>query len=277
MEKLGYGWESLKDKYPRLIYAAVSGFGHTGPYADAARLRHGGAGDGRHHEPYRPSRRRRPRASAPRSAISRPRCSAPSASHRRCTTARKPGAGRRSMSACWIARWRFWRTPSRAMWRPAKCRTARHQASLHRAVRRLQNEGRLHRDRRRQRCAVRARGEGARPRGRGRAIRASPPIPRASSISTRCTPKWNPRWRRAAPKEWLALLEAEGVPCAPINDIAAVMADPQVLARNMIVTAARSRSRARPHAGQPYQALLRMTIPARPTCSRSGCRPRPPF
>jgi CoA:oxalate CoA-transferase len=39
-------------------------------------------------------------------------------------------------------------------------------------------------------------------------------------------------------KEWLALLEAEGVPCAPINDIAAVMADPQVLARNMIVTAA---------------------------------------
>jgi CoA:oxalate CoA-transferase len=38
-------------------------------------------------------------------------------------------------------------------------------------------------------------------------------------------------------KEWLALLEAEGVPCAPINDIAAVMADPQVLARNMIVAA----------------------------------------
>src|SRR5947208_1173217 len=33
MEKLGYGWEALKEKYPRLIYAAVSGFGHTGPYA----------------------------------------------------------------------------------------------------------------------------------------------------------------------------------------------------------------------------------------------------
>src|SRR5437762_8954624 len=30
MEKLGYGWESLKGKYPRLIYAGVSGFGHTG-------------------------------------------------------------------------------------------------------------------------------------------------------------------------------------------------------------------------------------------------------
>ncbi len=33
MEKLGYGYDALKDKHPRLIYAAVSGFGHTGPYA----------------------------------------------------------------------------------------------------------------------------------------------------------------------------------------------------------------------------------------------------
>jgi len=36
-------------------------------------------------------------------------------------------------------------------------------------------------------------------------------------------------------KEWLALLEAEGVPCGPLNNVADVMADPQVLARNMIV------------------------------------------
>jgi CoA:oxalate CoA-transferase len=31
MEKLGYGWESLHARYPKLIYAAASGFGHTGP------------------------------------------------------------------------------------------------------------------------------------------------------------------------------------------------------------------------------------------------------
>lgn len=31
MEKLGYGWETLHQKYPNLIYAAASGFGHTGP------------------------------------------------------------------------------------------------------------------------------------------------------------------------------------------------------------------------------------------------------
>ena len=33
MEKLGYGWETLHSRHPRLIYAAASGFGHTGPYA----------------------------------------------------------------------------------------------------------------------------------------------------------------------------------------------------------------------------------------------------
>ncbi|HJN25016.1 MAG TPA: CoA transferase [Rhodospirillales bacterium] len=33
MEKLGYGWEVIHQKYPRLIYAAASGFGHSGPYS----------------------------------------------------------------------------------------------------------------------------------------------------------------------------------------------------------------------------------------------------
>jgi CoA:oxalate CoA-transferase len=33
MEKLGYGWDVLHPRYPRLIYAAASGFGHTGPYS----------------------------------------------------------------------------------------------------------------------------------------------------------------------------------------------------------------------------------------------------
>ena len=31
MEKLGFGWETLKQEYPNLIYASASGFGHSGP------------------------------------------------------------------------------------------------------------------------------------------------------------------------------------------------------------------------------------------------------
>jgi CoA:oxalate CoA-transferase len=31
MEKLGYGWETLHARYPKLIYACASGFGHSGP------------------------------------------------------------------------------------------------------------------------------------------------------------------------------------------------------------------------------------------------------
>lgn len=32
MEKLGYGWDALEQRFPRLIYGAISGFGHSGPY-----------------------------------------------------------------------------------------------------------------------------------------------------------------------------------------------------------------------------------------------------
>jgi CoA:oxalate CoA-transferase len=31
MERLGYGWDAVRIRWPRLVYAAASGFGHTGP------------------------------------------------------------------------------------------------------------------------------------------------------------------------------------------------------------------------------------------------------
>lgn len=34
MKKLGYDYQSIKDRYPGLIYASISGFGHTGPYSE---------------------------------------------------------------------------------------------------------------------------------------------------------------------------------------------------------------------------------------------------
>ena len=36
MEKLGYGWETLHERFPNLIYGAASGFGDSGPYSRRA-------------------------------------------------------------------------------------------------------------------------------------------------------------------------------------------------------------------------------------------------
>ncbi|MEQ8789962.1 MAG: CoA transferase [Pirellulaceae bacterium] len=36
MEKLGYGWDVLHERYPQLIYGAASGFGDNGPYSKRA-------------------------------------------------------------------------------------------------------------------------------------------------------------------------------------------------------------------------------------------------
>ena len=34
MEKMGFGYDVLRARNPKLIYCAISGFGRTGPYAD---------------------------------------------------------------------------------------------------------------------------------------------------------------------------------------------------------------------------------------------------
>ncbi|WP_028603607.1 CaiB/BaiF CoA transferase family protein [Ottowia thiooxydans] len=36
LDRLGYGWEKLKLLHPRLVLASISGFGQTGPYRDRA-------------------------------------------------------------------------------------------------------------------------------------------------------------------------------------------------------------------------------------------------
>ena len=35
MDRLGFGYEALKEVNPGLVYASTSGFGHTGPYKDS--------------------------------------------------------------------------------------------------------------------------------------------------------------------------------------------------------------------------------------------------
>jgi crotonobetainyl-CoA:carnitine CoA-transferase CaiB-like acyl-CoA transferase len=38
MDRLGLGYETLKEENPRLIYCAISGFGQTGPWVHAPGL-----------------------------------------------------------------------------------------------------------------------------------------------------------------------------------------------------------------------------------------------
>ena len=52
MARLGLGYDPLAARNPRLIYAALSGFGQTGPYADRRRRRDRPS-DGRHDEHHR--------------------------------------------------------------------------------------------------------------------------------------------------------------------------------------------------------------------------------
>jgi len=52
---------------------------------------------------------------------------------------------------------------------------------------------------------------------------------------------------------WIAALQRAGVPCGPMNDVAAVVADPQVRARNMIVEAGGTQAAPVAMAGNPIK------------------------
>ncbi|MFZ5844289.1 MAG: CaiB/BaiF CoA transferase family protein [Pseudomonadota bacterium] len=59
--------------------------------------------------------------------------------------------------------------------------------------------------------------------------------------------------RRQPCNWWLTQLAAAGVPAGPINDLAQVLADPQVLARDMVVTLPHASAGQLPHLGNPLK------------------------
>ncbi|MBU2547556.1 MAG: CoA transferase [Proteobacteria bacterium] len=60
---------------------------------------------------------------------------------------------------------------------------------------------------------------------------------------------------RRTGREWLERLEAEEVPCAPVNTLARALEDPQVLERNMVVTVPHPRAGDIRVAGNPIKAV----------------------
>ncbi len=236
MEKLGYGWEALKDKYPKLIYAAVTGFGHTGPYAkrpayDVVAQAMGGIMSLTGHPGNPPTRVGSSMgdltaglfatigiatALYDRTQTGRGQkvdvgmmdsqvAILENAIARYVATGEVPGPlGSRHPS---IAPFAAFATADRHI-----VIAAGNDDLFARTARVLGREDLV---------------EDARFRSNPLRVRHVDEL--AAELETALL-------RRPA-AEWLKLLEAEGVPSAPINNVADVMADPQVAARNMIVTA----------------------------------------
>jgi CoA:oxalate CoA-transferase len=236
MEKLGYGWDSLKDKHPRLVYAAVTGFGHTGPYAarpayDMVVQAMGGIMSLTGHPGGAPTRVGTSVGDLTAALFGT--VGIASALYDR----EKTGHGQKvdvGMLDCQVAILenaiaRYVATgevpgplgtkhPSIAPFAAFKTKdnyiviAAGNDALFARMAKVLGHED------------------------WSRDPRFATNPSRVEQLDTLHAEMESALAARSA-KEWLALLEAEGVPCAPINDIAAVMADPQVHARNMIVAA----------------------------------------
>ena len=236
MEKLGYGWDSLKDRYPRLVYAAVSGFGHSGPYAtrpayDMVVQAMGGIMSLTGHPGSPPTRvgssvgdlaaglfatigiatalyDRTKSGHGMKVDVAMLDCQVAlleNAIARYVATGQTPGPlGNRHPSiapfACFAAKDKY-------------LAIAAGNDALFAKVAQVLGRPELAQD-------PRFASNGARVR-------------HVDALTT----EMELALKQRPAREWLALLEADGIPCAPLNSVADVMVDPQILARNMIVTA----------------------------------------
>jgi CoA:oxalate CoA-transferase len=236
MEKLGYGWETLKVKHPRLIYAGISGFGHTGPYAarpayDMVVQAMGGIMSLTGHPGGEPTRVGTSVGDLTAALFGT--IGIVSALYDR----EKTGRGQKvdvGMLDCQVAILENAIARYVATGDVPGPLGARHPSIAPFAAFRTQDSH-----------IVIAAGNDQLFARVAKVLRREewPRDPRFATNPSRIAhldalhDEMEAALAARSSREWLALLEAEGVPCAPINDIAAVLADPQVLARNMIVTA----------------------------------------
>jgi CoA:oxalate CoA-transferase len=234
MERLGYGWEALHARHPRLIYAAASGFGHSGPYApkpayDMVVQGMGGIMSITGHPGGPPTR-----VGASIGDITAGLFTAvgvASALHHRHTS----GRGMKidvAMLDCQVAILENAISRYFTTGKPPQPLGARH-ASIAPFAAFATADGHI----------IIAAGTDAlfrrlcvalgRPALAEDARFASNDL-RAENVEA-LTAALEASLRARGSAEWLALLEDAGVPCGPINDIAAIVDDPQVRSRNMIV------------------------------------------
>jgi CoA:oxalate CoA-transferase len=234
MEKLGYGWEALHSRYPRLIYAATSGFGHTGPYAerpayDLVVQGMGGLMSLTGHPGSGPTRVGTSIGDIAAGLFTAVGVNAALYHRERtgegtkidvamldCQVALLENAIARYVATGQVPGPLGSRHPSITPFEAFAC------ADGHLIIA-AGNDGLF-----RELCAVLGRPELAEDaRFRSNELRTR----NVDALRTEIEGVLSGRTRA----EWLAALEAAGLPCGPINDVAEVMADPQVAARNMVI------------------------------------------
>ena len=234
MEKMGYGWETLHARHPRLIYAAASGFGHTGPYAgrpayDLVVQGMGGLMSLTGQPGSEPTRVGTSIGDIAAGLFTAVGINA-ALYHRELT-----GEGTKidvAMLDCQVALLENAIARYVATGQVPGPLGSRHpsitpfeafaSADGHLIIA-AGNDGLF-----RKLCVVLGRPELADdPRFCSNEARSR----NADALKTAIEAVLRGRTRA----DWLAALEAAGVPCGPINDVAEVMADPQVVARNMVI------------------------------------------
>jgi len=237
MDRLGYGWTALQEHFPHLVYAAASGFGQTGPYAERAAydmvvqamggiMSITGQPDG---PPTRVGTSIGDITAGLFTAIA-----VNAALFERAQT----GRGRKIDVAMLdgqiailenaIARYQATGTPPGPLGarHPSITPFAAFKAADGYLVIAAGNDRLFARL-----CDVLERPDlAADPRFASNEARTE----YAEALTAEMEAALAPR----AKADWLERLEAAGIPCGPINDIAAALADEQVRARNMVVTSA---------------------------------------
>ena len=228
---MGFGYEELAKRNPRLIYAVGTGFGLTGPYSHKggqdvlAQAMSGVMARARRSEPaalglFDDLRRlfgrhaSRPGRSARAAAAAEDRA--------------RPAAQR--LAARFDAR-RADAGSGRASDARARGELGRHAA--HRRVRDLRRRARH--GRRLQGRSDRRHRHGARICRRSRTIRASRRMRCRSRTRRRCMHIFRERFKSDTTAHWLARLEAQDLLCAPVRTLAEALADEQAAINGMVI------------------------------------------
>jgi CoA:oxalate CoA-transferase len=252
MEKLGLGWEDLQARYPRLIYAAVSGFGHTGPYArkpayDMVVQGMGGIMSLTGHPGGPPTRVGTSIGDLAAGLFGLSGVLSALLLRERTGKGRKVDIG---MLDCQVALLENAIARYTATGEVPGPLGARHPSIAPFAAFRASDAP-----------VIIAAGNDALFEALSKVLgrQGLPRDPRFATNKARCdnvadlTAEIESALADATVDAWLERLEAAGIPCGPLNDVAQVLSDPHVLARNMVVTAEDAQAGSLTMAGNPMK------------------------